>query len=76
MLRFSGHYGRLLEYYVKSPLCPILFGGLNTYVNLDYSLLCTGQNIIIAIGTNSSKKIRINHYETTLYGEIELSTSV
>jgi len=68
MLRFAGHYGCRPSYFVKSPLCPLLFGDSHSYINLPVISFCSSQNVIIAIAKNESKKIRLNHFETTLFG--------
>jgi hypothetical protein len=62
MLRFAGHYGCQPSFFVKSPLCPVLFGDAHKYVDLGTASFCSTQNVIIAIGQSNSKKIRLNHY--------------
>jgi len=62
MLRFAGHYGRQPEYFIKSPLSPIIFGDSHSYIDLPTVAFNSSQNIIIAISKTSTKKIRLNHY--------------
>jgi hypothetical protein len=76
MLRFAGHYGRQPEYFIKAPLSAVLFGDSHQYVGLPTVSFNSSQSIIIAISKTSAKKIRLNHYETTLFGELELKTAV
>lgn len=76
MLRFAGHYGRQPEYFIKAPLSAVLFGDSHQYVGLPTVSFNLSQSVIIAISKTSAKKIRLNHYETTLFGELELATAV
>jgi hypothetical protein len=62
MLRFAGHYGHQPLYFVKAPLCPLIFGDKNSYINLSKVSICSSQNVIIAISFNSTNKIRLNNY--------------
>jgi hypothetical protein len=70
MLRFAGHYACQPAYFIKAPLCPVLFGDLHRNIGLPVISFCSSQNVIIAISKTNNNKIRLNHFETTLFGEL------
>ena len=67
--RFVGFYGKQPKYFVKGGASPLLFGDHHDYVDFPYYSFSSTQDIVIAIAPSSSSKIRINNYQTAMYGE-------
>jgi galactokinase len=67
--RFVGFYGKQPKYFVKGGASPLIFGDHNDYVDFPYYSFNSTQDIVIAIATSSTSKIRINNYQTAMYGE-------
>eukprot|EP00919_Chromeraceae_sp_WS-2016_P011889 GHVR01027806.1.p1 GENE.GHVR01027806.1~~GHVR01027806.1.p1 ORF type:complete len:123 (+),score=5.62 GHVR01027806.1:2884-3252(+) len=74
MLRFSSHYGKQPDLFIKAPACPNILGDDLLEVGYSAVSLCSAQNVIIAIATNGNKKIRFNNYQNAIYGENTFET--
>lgn len=67
--RFQGFYGQQPAYFVKAAASPILIGDEHDYSGFPYFSFSSTQDVIIAIAKSSSSKIRINNYQSAIYGE-------
>ena len=68
MTRYQGCYGKQPDLFIKSPLYVLLMGAKQKYVGFSKLGMASEQNIVIAMGKNTAKKIRINHYQKAVYG--------
>lgn len=67
--RYQGIYGQEPKYFIRSPATLTLLGSANDPINMSVATICSLQNIIICVSTNGYQKIRINHYQSAVYGE-------
>lgn len=74
--RFQGFYSKQPSYFVKAGTSPLLFGDQHTYSNYRFISLSSSQDIIVAVAQTSSGQIKINNYQSALYGEKILSSKV
>ena len=54
----------------------MLFGDQHTYSGYRHVSFSSGQDVVVAVTKTSSESIRINNYQSALYGEKVLSTKV
>ena len=74
--RFQGFYSKQPSYFVKAGTSPLLFGDQHTYSGYRHVSFSSGQDVVVAVTKTSSESIRINNYQSALYGEKVLSTKV
>lgn len=76
MRRFQGFYSKQPTYFVKCGTSPIVLGDCHSYSGFPYLSFSSTQDIIVAVARTSSDKIRINNYQSAIYGEKALSSKI
>ena len=74
--RFQGFYSKQPTYFVKAGTSPLLFGDQHPYSGHRHISFSSNQDIILAVAKTSADSIRINNYQSALYGEKVLSSKV
>ena len=69
MRRYQGFYGKQPTYFAKAATSPVVFGDRHVYSGYDWASFSSTQDIVIAVGRSSTTKIRINNYQSAIYGE-------
>ena len=72
--RFQGFFSKQPSYFVKAGTSPLLFGDQHTYSNYPHVSFSSTQDIVVAATATSADKIRINNYQSAVYGEKVLSS--
>ena len=66
--RFQGFYSKQPNYFVKAGTSPLIFGDMHSYSGYKFVSFSSNQDIVVAIAKTSSDNIRINNYQSALYG--------
>ena len=66
--RFQGFFSKQPTYFVKTGTSPLLFGDQHAYSGYKFVSFSSSQDIIVAVAQTTSGKIRINNYQSALYG--------
>jgi hypothetical protein len=74
--RFQGFFSKQPSYFVKAGTSPLLFGDQHAYSGYRHVSFSSSQDIIVAVAQTSGDKIRINNYQSALYGEKVLTSRV
>jgi hypothetical protein len=74
--RFQGFFSKQPAYFVKAGISPLLLGDCHSYSGYPYISFSSTQDIIVAVAKTSSGQIRINNYQSAIYGEKVLSSRV
>lgn len=75
MRRYQGFFGKQPTYFIKASTSPLVFGDRHSYSGYDWLSFSSTQDLVVAVGRSSSNKIRINNYQSAIYGEKVLESS-